>query len=1244
MAPLLKRLTLGRLRACSTTLTDGVTERFRTEEWDPATNISVSLSGGNLRFSAGSAQTRRFNRFTGHPEAIRADMFVQCVWVAKSTGGGGGPICRSDDQAVPGAGVALQVPSGFSGTETTVEYDASAAVVQQDADAGRDRVLPERLSLYTVGTEAKSYNHDSTEEKTLSGLTVASGAAALYYSSGGAANAIDYSQFYLMRSHLVRVVGPSTGNWRARVKNGAGTVLAFADHSAGVAEVDLFAARVNFPDPTRIEIYDNDTATVLVSFDPHTRIWGGDEWIYREDETDPEEVPEFEMTAEASGKLAAFDDGGAVAPYDAFDTADWTAPANVTLSIVSGRLRLQSSASNIFQRVASLTALGSREDVFIQAAVANVGGTGCQAGPVARASGTHTTNEGIYADQSYSDGFGTRLLERDSADIQSELLSGVNLSPGPTRHSLVVRGAIAQAFNYGAFVYQDLAGIALTGAGAVGVELNRGSAGVVDYSQVLFMTDSRITVTGPSGRNWRAAIFDVNGDQLAYADAVAGVATIDAMLFRVRFPQVTRLEILDTDEPDYPLLAAIEPAGLIWGGDEYDWDPLVETSGALAFGATFTASPEVENPEPEYRPCTAVLEVYEDDGETIAFTVTTDPASDHAYLMPPDNYGAREIDPVSGAASIGTVDVQIVDPAQIPGDQDGGWMTERLDQIFGRRCRLRRYVSQLEGFYTIADGPAGAPRMSADYASFAFSIRDTREGERRLRPFSTGGATALVPFGPIEDWGEDPDSPGSPLLAAVTPLIGRSLVQFNSTAGEYVGQILLNDYFDFVSTPGTVQMDPLVELSDDAIAALKGVNFGERSGYPSADVLWRIAGSGDPWNVARPSPPALYAALNLGGIQTGVREGTSLAKSGLLSLLVYWNATELAGFPTESENDTEIEVILRHRGAPSDEIPYYFDGTLGALLTALYDRTLETGPTFGGDVHDPLGFDDVPSSFFGGGVRVDAAALAAIDTPVLLRQTEAVDDGRAWAESNLYAPSGWIPSLDAEGRISPVSRARPDTIDGPLIEDDNTEPSPDWNAGERVVTVIRYNYLRYFVPPAFPVLETGTDGLAVREVTVEYRDPAAIDRHGEQVEEFDATAFGAIGNSSGQAIDGEPEVADILASAARYEVLERYRDGAQAIVVNVRRSTVPGLRDGTFLPVQLSWLPNFGTGRRGMNLTAAQVLSLENLNCEWIGLLIEEVPVAAAPGYYTLLDKIEDTPDPGYYDELEVIDDVEGGS
>lgn len=147
--------------------------------------------------------------------------------------------------------------------------------------------------------------------------------------------------------------------------------------------------------------------------------------------------------------------------------------------------------------------------------------------------------------------------------------------------------------------------------------------------------------------------------------------------------------------------------------------------------------------------CTLTLTVYEDDRISPRWEVGTGAGHPYPYLAQPDRYQEQELDMAAGRSSLATVGVAVIDPAQTPGDQDSGWLTERLAafglaDIAGRRCRLLRFVDEATGYEVVADGPAGVPRLDASYAAYGWEIRDTRDTERRLRLFDlVGGAPAI---------------------------------------------------------------------------------------------------------------------------------------------------------------------------------------------------------------------------------------------------------------------------------------------------------------------------------------------------------------------------------------------------------------------------------------------------------------------------------------------------------------------
>lgn len=1096
----LTRGTLGRLGAHEETPQSGISTGFATGDFTAPTNITLSITSGRLRAVLNAAGTSRGVPYTAL--ADRADVFLQSVWSA--TGAEtqrAGFIARATTQALPVDMIYSRMPnqsaSGGNRLIETTEFVASAAV-QTDTDSPHTPTLPQRLSTGVVGTDAFSYAHGPAIAQALAGVgLVSSGRCGFIVShdGGSGTRAFEWTAFYVMRSHLVTVNGPTATGWEARIKDAGGVVLASAAAAAGVATVDLFAARVLFPLAVTLEIYDTVGAAVLGTITPAETVWGGDVWTWAEAAPAVPDAPTSTSIGATSIGLE----------WDAVPTAD------------TYKLRRATSPGGPFTLVLETASLSHTDtglvpltDYYYTVEACNEAGCGGQ----------------------------SLALEVTTADVVPDIPAAPTVG-SPTSSSLTVSwAAVPYATLYDVYRSPSLGGT---------------------YVLIGFTASTSYVDTGR----------DAETQYFYKVSACSGLGCSD-----------------------------LSPAA---------------SGTTLEIGLSL--------------PCAMILDVYEDDGEAIAWSVATDPAHPFPYLLFPSNYGAREIDPVNGAASIGTVDVTIADVHETPGDQDSGFVTARLTEIFGRRCRLRRFVSEALGFFVIADGPAGAPRLSESYAGYTFAIRDTRETERRLRAFTGGGTTSIAPVGPLEDWGATDDGP---LLPAVLPLLGSTLIT-DVGGGEFVCAVLFTSLLDTVTDFPNLRYSPRLELVEDAVEALKGVVTGARAYFPDADILWRVHGTADPYNVARPSVPAAYGE-RLGGVAGGINEATETAGECLTSVTLWAAASAPAGMP--STNGVELDILVRHRGRATADLPYYYEGTLGDLLGKLYARELERPAEPAGALYDPEGLDDPSLGMIGGGVRTDAAAVAALVVPVLLRQTEPVDDGRDWAERMLYAPAGYIPSIDAAGRISPVSRARPAVVTGPLIDDEVSEPSPEWDAGLRVVTGVRFNYRRYFIPGEFANVAIEADGLAVRDVQREYRDPSAEDRHGEQRVEYDASAFGAIGvagetfTAGGGARPGVPEVGEALANEARYEVLERYRDGAPAFRLAVRRAAVPAIRDGQYCPIDLTWLPDFLTGRRGLTAAAAQVLSVENADCEWVTLLLEISTVVAVPGFYDAGVVTSDIPSP----------------
>jgi hypothetical protein len=682
--------------------------------------------------------------------------------------------------------------------------------------------------------------------------------------------------------------------------------------------------------------------------------------------------------------------------------------------------------------------------------------------------------------------------------------------------------------------------------------------------------------------------------------------------------------VADSREPDEWMVVrddpAIDEAGL-WGvarsGLFYESYPgNFEMLGFVNLDEE--KPPPIPEPDPQPfqgAPCTVVLQVYDEDRETVRWEVGDDALHPNSFLCVPEHYGEQELDFVEGAATIGQVEVVVIDRNQTIGDQDSGWMTERLSEggigaIHGRRCRLLRFISYELGWVVIADGPASSPRMDDTYAAYRWTIRDTRDTERKIRAFVKTDTSWLLPMGAPDGFGEYENRDGSTawLVSPADPLVGSYV--YNPAAPHPTGYVSLYSYWaGGIPTAGNV-VDPAVVIlpATEQLAACDGEPLGSYFPvfyeWPKLEVLWRISGSGDDWTVVQVTD-VIEADDALVGLMPQARKWPHrdliFAQDAVLA-----DGTEVRAaydimiqgqgatgtFPTHGDT---IEVAVRYNGAPTEFAPLHIEGlTVGELLKKLYN----------GDYCEPDPITGVTEST---GIRYEEDDLLAMTTPVLLRITSPVDDLRDWTEKKLFAPAGWCPALDNDGQISPQTQVPPDTwADLTDINNAITEPVPDWNAGERIVNILDFTYPRLY--PVEVAEAESCDLLAVREVYHEYResDEASITRHSEQRVSYEGDAFAAIGDTEGRPVTAlEDEVGYQLSLLRKLYIFDRYVDGAQIIQVPVMRDYTATLRAGDWVTVDLSWFPDYLTQRRGF-VTGGQILAIHDVDCAWRILLIEE--------------------------------------
>lgn len=423
---------------------------------------------------------------------------------------------------------------------------------------------------------------------------------------------------------------------------------------------------------------------------------------------------------------------------------------------------------------------------------------------------------------------------------------------------------------------------------------------------------------------------------------------------------------------------------------------------------------------------------------------------------------------------------------------------------------------------------------------------------------------------------------------------------------------------------------------------------GDPPGNPAFVFRWRAEGSSDTWKEV----PGQYLGVNLQTADSVYTEGARVVgtigidDARLNPLLPEYDAS-VADLPADDEI---IEFYLVGPMPPDEQHPVIIeDLTAGQVAVNVYAGLYSP--------RDPVTGAAIPT-----GILYDEPAFAAMTDLVRIRLDKPVEDARDWLEKFIYQPTGWAPALDRLGRISPVSQVPPtDTSTLPVIQDVDTQPSPEWNAGSRIINVLRFTYPRDFSQgdPDPPGELTGDherrqDILGERPIVQEFRDEVSIERFGEQVLEIDGSAFRAIGRDpttleeadldpnnipprrprdlgrrrrqtsfgllpvtqtpvvrTGQYVlpvsgDIEDEVGWQLAQDRGNYLLARYALGAPTVQVHVRRSAIPDVRCGSYVILNLSWFPDYVTQRRGL-LALGQVVAIGELNCHWRRLLVEVV-------------------------------------
>lgn len=612
------------------------------------------------------------------------------------------------------------------------------------------------------------------------------------------------------------------------------------------------------------------------------------------------------------------------------------------------------------------------------------------------------------------------------------------------------------------------------------------------------------------------------------------------------------------------------------------------------------------------------------DGVVVEASFSTDPTHPRPYLDVPTTLAESSIDLLKGAAKIGEYSLVLADVAPI-GDQDAGAITAILagpdgqSAINGRRGLLRTY----RGDWMVAmDGPLSTPGLGADRASYALRLRDVRDRERKLQLFARTGTSTVLPRGVLGGYGPLPG--GGWLVAPTVPLRGRYQLQEVGILWS-TGRIVLDGAPTRAGANATVSL-VVTEMMLGPLshtAPVPGVVFpgsgAQAAIYDQVTILWRPEGTAEAWNeISR-----MASVFDQGRGIVATIEGKLPSSDGAALDVRAATAIHLSdsGVGTLPADGARVEVIIRYDGPASEAYPFHFEGTAGEFLVAMHNGEFSEKPDGGLPL---LGLID------------DEDAVLALDTPIRIRSKKVVDDARGWVEKNVYQPLGAAPALDLQGRISPIRYALPAAdVEVPEINDAIVGPEASWShPSDNTVNVVRMKYFRdYRVPEEGDPygLRSDGDGIASKEVEQEFRFGISPSERllGEQAHEIETEAFRALGGTDGSPVSGDvaDETAAQLAKERTRQATDRYLFGGQIFGLPCRRAGLPnGLREGAWVLVAASFLPEYSTKRRGAN-RLCQIVTLRPVDPALVELTLEDAGPAHQPVGQPILGTVTATAD-----------------
>lgn len=273
-----ERTQLGRILAMQGTPIAGVTTAFNTSSFVTPAPMTASLSSGNLVLTIPSGS------FTLSTRVIVSgsfdNMFVQSRNSARTGQLGFGPVVNlSADGSASYA--MLSIPGGFTGTLSSLEVVSGSTRQTVSHTPTLNVNLPLRGNAVLSGSVIKTFTTASNANiaQTLPTASIlTAGFPGMRLSKNNASSAsVTITDYVVMRNDKIRVQASSPVSYIVHARNASNVLLGETFATNGVAEIDTYTSRINFPDVTKLEIR-STAGTLLHTIEPTERIWAGDIW------------------------------------------------------------------------------------------------------------------------------------------------------------------------------------------------------------------------------------------------------------------------------------------------------------------------------------------------------------------------------------------------------------------------------------------------------------------------------------------------------------------------------------------------------------------------------------------------------------------------------------------------------------------------------------------------------------------------------------------------------------------------------------------------------------------------------------------------------------------------------------------------------------------------------------------------------------------------------------------------------